>query len=91
MIKCNYLFFSNNKGAPRVAQLLSYQSLAGKMSITTMDYTCLASDQFLNDTIIDFYIDHSLRMNLDEDGLKKIHLFSTFFYQRLISKKSDFL
>lgn len=57
----------------------------GRISINTEDYMCLASDQFLNDVIIDFYLKY-LVDNLSTEEQEKVHVFSTFFYKRLTTK-----
>lgn len=48
---------------------------------------CLAQDQFLNDVIIDFYLKY-LVIHLPADRQAKVHVFSTFFYNRLTTKPS---
>ncbi|XP_044752957.1 uncharacterized protein LOC123312542 isoform X2 [Coccinella septempunctata] len=57
----------------------------GRISINTEDYMCLASDQFLNDVIIDFYLKYLVNALVPEEQ-EKIHVFSTFFYKRLTTK-----
>lgn len=68
-----------------IRQLLIYPPGKGGISINTEDYMCLAQDQFLNDVIIDFYLQH-LVLNLPPEEQEKIHVFSTFFYIRLTTK-----
>lgn len=55
----------------------------GGISINTEDYLCLATDQYLNDVIIDFYLKYVHHEVLSEEQHKKTHVFSTFFYKRL--------
>ncbi|CAH1953623.1 unnamed protein product [Acanthoscelides obtectus] len=69
-----------------IKQLLTYPPEGrGRMSISTEDYLCLAQDQFLNDVIIDFYLKYLVE-NLPEEKRCKVHVFSTFFYNRLTTK-----
>lgn len=62
--------------------LLSYQGIA----ILQQDILCLADEQFLNDSIIDFwlrYIEHEILSPVDKS---RTYMFSTFFYKRLTTK-----
>lgn len=68
-------------------QLLKYPNTGqGSLPIHIDDYACLATDQFLNDVIIDFYLKYLLENHLSESQRSKFHLFSTFFYKRLTQK-----
>lgn len=55
----------------------------GGISINTEDYMCLAIEQYLNDVIIDFYLQFVQREILSNEQREKTHIFSTFFYKRL--------
>ncbi|XP_045472822.1 uncharacterized protein LOC123679317 isoform X3 [Harmonia axyridis] len=69
-----------------VKQLFTYPPEGrGRISINTEDYMCLASDQLLNDVIIDFYLKYLVNGLIPEEQ-EKIHVFSTFFYERLTTK-----
>nr|CAH7720990.1 unnamed protein product [Callosobruchus chinensis] len=69
-----------------IKQLLTYPPEGrGRIAINTEDYLCLAQDQFLNDVIIDFYLKYLVE-NLPEEKRCKVHVFSTFFYNRLTTK-----
>jgi len=57
------------------------QNESEKITITSKDYQCLESSEFLNDVIIDFYL--KARQKSNQDIEKKAHIFSTFFYERL--------
>ncbi|OXA62810.1 Sentrin-specific protease 6 [Folsomia candida] len=62
--------------------LLSYQGI----SVLQMDVLCLADEQFLNDSILDFwlrYIEHEL---LSPEDRARTYIFSTFFYKRLTTR-----
>ncbi|KAJ6643380.1 Sentrin-specific protease 7, partial [Pseudolycoriella hygida] len=50
--------------------------------INTEDYECLATDQYLNDVIIDFYLRY-LQESFTPEQKARTHIFSTFFYKRL--------
>lgn len=66
-----------------IRQLLIYPQGKGGISINTEDYMCLATDQYLNDIIIDFYLKW-VHENIIPDAQKeRTHIFSTFFYKRL--------
>jgi len=63
----------------------------GNVAITNEDYLCLAASQFLNDSMIDFflqYLKHSKNGRVNDELISKTHIFSTFFYGRLSSKPS---
>ena len=44
---------------------------------------CLAIDQYLNDIIIDFYLNYLKLDKLSDEQRSKTHIFSSFFYNRL--------
>ncbi|KAJ8897828.1 hypothetical protein PR048_003181 [Dryococelus australis] len=60
----------------------------GGIAINTGDYACLEVDQFLNDIIIDFYLNYLMISVLSEYDQSRTFVFSTFFYKRLISPTS---
>lgn len=60
----------------------------GGISINTEDYLCLATDQYLNDVIIDFYLQYVHHEMLSEAQRARTHVFSTFFYKRLTTLTS---
>lgn len=67
-----------------VRKILIYPpSGKGGISINTEDYICLATDQYLNDVIIDFYLQYVLKEILTPEQRQKTHVFSSFFYNRL--------
>jgi sentrin-specific protease 7 len=66
-----------------VFQLLIYPPGRGGISISTNDYACLASDTYLNDVIIDFYLKYIECELLSPEQRQKTHIFSQFFYKRL--------
>jgi len=59
-------------------------NVSGNVTITSKDYACLESSEFLNDVIIDFYLKYLQKNNPVIET--KAHIFSTFFLNRLISK-----
>jgi sentrin-specific protease 7 len=71
-----------------IKQILIYPPGTGGMPINTEDYMCLATDQYLNDVIIDFYLNYLRLELLDFDQRKRTHIFSTFFYKRLTTMTS---
>ncbi|KAM7357797.1 sentrin-specific protease 6 veloren isoform 2-T7 [Cochliomyia hominivorax] len=66
-----------------VRQLLIYPPGKGGIAINTEDYMCLATDQYLNDIIIDFYLKWVHDNVIPEAQKERTHIFSTFFYKRL--------
>lgn len=59
------------------------------MDITEDDFYRLNDGEFLNDTLINFYLKFLLQnlKNFQEDLWKKFHIFNTFFYSSLASSK----
>ncbi|MCO5563770.1 hypothetical protein L7F22_017418 [Adiantum nelumboides] len=54
------------------------------------DLCHLAPTEFLNDTVIDFYMKYMQMILLEEkDRLHRFHFFSCFFYKKLTSKKAQ--
>ncbi|XP_011202463.2 uncharacterized protein LOC105225617 isoform X1 [Bactrocera dorsalis] len=66
-----------------IKQLLIYPPGKGGISINTEDYLCLATDQYLNDIIIDFYLKWVHNNVVPEAQRERAFIFSTFFYKRL--------
>uniref|UniRef100_A0A1A9V6V2 Ubiquitin-like protease family profile domain-containing protein n=1 Tax=Glossina austeni TaxID=7395 RepID=A0A1A9V6V2_GLOAU len=69
-------------------QLLIYPPGRGGISIHTIDYLCLATDQYINDIIIDFYLkwfyDRIPKVERD-----RTFIFSALFYQTLTAFARD--
>ena len=62
-------------------------SIVNSVTITSNDYLCLQTEQYLNDTIIDFYLKYlQAELWMDNQMLQKSHIFSIFFYNRLTMK-----
>lgn len=76
------------RDAKSTEPLLIYPNIKGQNSVTLYedDLDRLRPDEFLNDSIVEFY----LRFNYDrlpEEQRTNAHVFNTFFYQRLTQKK----
>merc|ERR1711964_953424 len=56
------------------------------VTITHGDLERCGYSQYLNDSIIDFYLKY-LHNNMPKDLQGKVHIFNTFFYKRYISAK----
>ncbi|CAG5126353.1 unnamed protein product, partial [Candidula unifasciata] len=56
------------------------------LPITTEDLFCLTEGEFLNDVIIDFYLQYLYQEKLTEENRKRTHIFSSFFYKRLTQR-----
>jgi sentrin-specific protease 7 len=74
---------------PEVKKLLIYPPGRGGISITTHDYICLGSDNYLNDVIIDFYLKYIHNELLTDDQRSRSYIFSQFFYKRLTTMTKD--
>jgi len=72
-----------------VIKLLIYPPGRGGLSINTYDYVCLATDSYLNDVIIDFYLRYLHNEKLSPEQKAKTHIFSQFFYKRLTTMSKD--
>ncbi|GAB0091221.1 hypothetical protein DMENIID0001_060350 [Sergentomyia squamirostris] len=66
-----------------VHQILIYPQEIGGISINIEDYSCLAINQYLNDVIIDFYLNYLRVAVFTEEQRRRAHIFSSFFYNRL--------
>lgn len=65
--------------------LFSYLPLVGgEILIHDTDMACLEEGEFLNDIIIDFYLDYLVH-SLPEDQRQRLHVFSTYFWTKLSS------
>lgn len=68
--------------------ILTYPSTGvGGISIYVPDFKCLAADEFLNDVIINFYLQYIFYEILTPDQRVRTHIFNTFFYEALTSKR----
>lgn len=72
-------------------KLIMYPEGRGGISITTYDYLCLGTDNYLNDVIIDFYLKYIHHDLITPEQRAKSHIFSQFFYKRLttLNKEKD--
>eukprot|EP00877_Chromochloris_zofingiensis_P014687 jgi/Chrzof1/9472/Cz04g04110.t1 len=52
------------------------------------DLNRLQPTEFLNDTVIDFYIRH-IECNADKDKVARFHFFNSFFYKKLTERSSS--
>lgn len=66
-----------------IHKIFIYPKGKGGISINTEDYMCLATDQYLNDVIIDFYLKYVFLEKMSPEQRSKTHIFSSFFYKRL--------
>jgi sentrin-specific protease 7 len=60
-----------------------------KIDIRIEDFKKLKPGIFLNDKIIDFYLQYLLHEILEAEDRKGTHIFSSFFYQQLTAKASS--
>lgn len=59
------------------------------ISVCVMDYKTLERDTYLNDIIIDFYVNYLLHTVLSPEERKRVHVFSSMFYKSLISARAN--
>ncbi|KAI8048367.1 hypothetical protein BDF22DRAFT_623865 [Syncephalis plumigaleata] len=60
------------------------------IAISNNDYQRLRDGEFLNDTIIDFYLRYHLdSLKCTPQLLDKVHLFNTFFYHKLTQHQNN--
>jgi sentrin-specific protease 7 len=78
-----FLWFFTANHPKDIYQILVYPQGQGGISINTEDYMCLANDQYLNDVIIDFYLNYLRLEVLNESQRERTHFFSSFFYESL--------
>lgn len=74
---------SDQPTANAVHRLLIYPEGKGGISINTEDYMCLATDQYLNDAVIDVYLQYIFRERMSPDLRRRVHICSSFLYNRL--------
>lgn len=64
--------------------ILTYPSCGvGAISITANDFKCLATDEYLNDVIINFFIKYLFEEVLTANQKLVTYMFDTFFYETL--------
>ena len=60
-----------------------------RFDLSRDDLICLNEGEFLNDNIIDFYLQYVYYEKLSEEDRKRTYLFNSFFYTRLTRKGND--
>ena len=79
---------------PDPVKYLMYPSVSvaghNSVTVTSNDYLCLQSEQYLNDIIIDFYLKY-LQVGKwpNNNMLERTYIFSIYFYSRLTMKTSS--
>jgi len=53
------------------------------VSIRVCDVEKLSQDTFLNDSLIDFYLKHTLAMGIDGKAQHQVHVFTSYLYSKL--------
>ncbi|KAJ3321207.1 hypothetical protein HDV06_004550 [Boothiomyces sp. JEL0866] len=59
------------------------------ISVREQDVSRLNEGEFLNDTVIEFYIRYLCEINADNPIYQKTHFFNSFFFEQLMSSKDD--
>ncbi|CAF3354404.1 unnamed protein product [Rotaria sp. Silwood1] len=57
-----------------------------RFDLSSEDLHCLNEGEYLNDNIIDFYLQYIYHEKLSEEDRKRTYLFNSFFYTRLTQK-----
>lgn len=70
-------------------RLFIYPQGRGGIAVNSSDYMCLATDVYLNDVIIDFYLQYLFHEILSDEQRAKTHIFSQFFYTRLTTSTNE--
>lgn len=70
---------------PPWTNALLYPATGKRSMVTWDDLAKLEDKEFLNDSIVDLFIRY-LQNNISPDIVKKMHFFSTFFYERLTAR-----
>merc|ERR1712226_609527 len=60
-----------------------------KINITIHDYRTLKEEEYLNDTIIDFYLSYLYETILPAALKKDVHIYSSHFYSRIKGSESS--
>eukprot|EP00775_Hariotina_reticulata_P010667 gene10667-10826_t len=60
----------------------------GAVEVVAEDLARLDPDEFLNDTIIDYYI-KKIELSLPPDGRRRCHFFNSFFFKKLTEKTAN--
>lgn len=64
------------------------RNVRGASSVTVQSYECLASGEYLDDAIIDFYAEYLRHEMLSAEQRKRTHIFSVFFHNVLTARSS---
>ncbi|XP_028413420.1 sentrin-specific protease 6-like [Dendronephthya gigantea] len=59
------------------------------VTITNKDFQCLDPSTYLNDIIMEFFLKYIIEEKLNADDRDRIHLFSTYFYEKLTQKNRN--
>nr|CAD7258894.1 unnamed protein product [Timema shepardi] len=67
--------------------ILTFPNAPGGIQINSEDYACLKAEAYINDVILDFYLNYLYLNVLSEEDRERTHIFSTFFYRRLTTNR----
>ncbi|GFR24086.1 hypothetical protein TNCT_81651 [Trichonephila clavata] len=70
-------------------KVVSYRSKSrsGELPLTNIDIMCLNNGNWLNDNVINFYLEYMYSNDLTESEREKTHLFNSFFFSCLTRKR----
>ncbi|AGO11687.1 AaceriADL089Cp [[Ashbya] aceris (nom. inval.)] len=63
-----------------------------KYTVTNQDFKCLYNHDWVNDTILDFFLKYYVEHAVNESDLSMhdVHIFSSFFYTKLVSNPEQY-
>ncbi|AAS51831.2 ADL089Cp [Eremothecium gossypii ATCC 10895] len=63
-----------------------------KYTVTNQDFKCLYNHDWVNDTILDFFLKYYVECTISDSdlSLSDVHIFSSFFYTKLVSNPEQY-
>ena len=80
---------AQNKSPSKTILVYQPSSKLNGVTITSEDMLCLKPSIYLNDIIIDFFLKYLIEVKLTSKQKERLHLFSTFFYERLTQRNTN--
>ncbi|XP_050432431.1 uncharacterized protein LOC126840615 [Adelges cooleyi] len=64
-------------------EIINFNADNNNCRVSIFDFTGLSVDEYLNDALVDFYLNYWFMRHVSEKDRRRSYLFSTFFYTRL--------
>jgi len=80
------LSFSAKHGIQRDDTVLYPKGASDAVELQATDFDCLNVGEYLNDTVIDFYLRYLVEEVFSSDQRQRFHLFNSFFHKKLTEK-----